>query len=202
MKISKKILVSGLGGIGLFVLVLLGAVVWFGNVGTMIAYVNGEAVYLYPKNMNFGNQKPGSEIVSVFYMKNMTSQEVSVVGEESSCDCVSSTELPITARAGETIELRVKAQLPKYRKDYDQVISFIVAEPERLVMHPVRVTATIPNPLEKNKTEELEEYGDTPSNYTQHCHKVVFSLRIKYVILLLHFSYFFDFYFSYPSWRS
>ena len=38
-------------------------------------------------------------------------------------------------------------KFPKYEPMYDQMISFIVAEPNRLAMHPVQVTAKIPNSL-------------------------------------------------------
>ncbi|MDR0608548.1 MAG: hypothetical protein LBG58_00370, partial [Planctomycetaceae bacterium] len=82
-----------------------------------------------------GNQKSGTETVAVFYMKNLTAKEISVVGEKSSCNCTFSEKIPITAKSGETVELKVNIHLPKYETNYDQIISFMIAEPQRLAMH-------------------------------------------------------------------
>ncbi|MDR0336601.1 MAG: hypothetical protein LBI18_05875 [Planctomycetaceae bacterium] len=114
-----------------------------------MAYLNGQSVYVYPKKINLDNQKPETETIVTFYMKNLTSKEISVVGEESSCTCAFSDKIPITAKPRETIELKVNIHLPQYETNYDQMISFMIAEPKRLVKHPVQVTAKIPNPLTK-----------------------------------------------------
>jgi hypothetical protein len=164
MKNRTKILISVFGGIGLFALILSGVVAYFGSIGTTIVYLSGKQVHVYPKRVDLGDQKAGTETVVVFYMKNLTSKEISVVGEKSSCSCAFSEKIPITAQPGETVELRIKTQLPKYDDGYDQIISFMVAEPERLVEYPVQVTAKIPNPLEKPKNTEIEGYNDVPSN--------------------------------------
>jgi hypothetical protein len=147
MKNHKKRLISIVGGIGLLVLIFLVLFGYCGSVGATVAYINGQSVYIYPKKLDLGNQEAGAETVAVFYMKNLTAKKISVVGEKSSCTCAFSEKIPITAQAGKTIELRIKIHLPKYENDYDQIISFMVAEPQHLAMHPVQVTATIPNPL-------------------------------------------------------
>jgi effector-binding domain-containing protein len=162
MKNRKKLLISIMGGTGFFVLILLGIWFYFGSLGAAIASINGESVYIYPKKINLGNQEPGTETVAVFFMKNLTSKEISVVGEKSSCTCAFSEKIPITAQAGKTVELRIKTQLPKYENGYDQMISFMVAEPGRLAMHPVQVTAKIPNPLETPTSVEEEQNQNIP----------------------------------------
>jgi hypothetical protein len=111
--------------------------------------LNGQSVYVYPKKINLDNQQPETETAVTFYMKNLTSKEISVVGEKSSCTCAFSEKIPITAKPHETVELKINIHLPKEETDYDQIISFMVAEPQHLVMYPVQVTATIPNPLTK-----------------------------------------------------
>jgi hypothetical protein len=62
------------------------------------------------------------------------------------------------------VELRIKIRLPKYESDYDQTISFMVTEPERLALHPVQVIDKVPNPITEPQTAELEEKGNNPSN--------------------------------------
>ncbi|MDR1382491.1 MAG: hypothetical protein LBJ67_01390 [Planctomycetaceae bacterium] len=160
MKNHRKLLVSIFGGIGLFVLILLGTMFYFGSIGATIAYINGESVYIYPKKIDLGNQEAGTETVAVFYMKNLMANDISVVGEKSSCTCAFSEKIPITAQAGKTVELRIKTQLPKYESGYDQIISLMVAESGRLAMHPVQVTARIPNPLEIPVSVEEEQNND------------------------------------------
>ena len=147
MNARKKLLISLLGGVGLFALLMLGMIGWFGSMGATVAWLNGESVYIYPKKIDLGNQEPGTETVVTFYMKNLTSKEISVVGEKSSCTCAFSEKIPISAKVGNTAELKVNIHLPKYESTYDQVISFMIAEPNRLALHPVQVTAKVPNPL-------------------------------------------------------
>ena len=143
MNTRKKLIVSLLGGAGLFALLIQGMIGWFGSMGATMAWLNGESVYIYPKMIDLGNQEPGKETVVTFTMKNLTSKDISVVGEKSSCTCAFSEKIPITAKAGKTAELKVNIHLPKYEPMYDQMISFMVAEPNRLAMHPVQVIAKV-----------------------------------------------------------
>lgn len=154
MSVRKKILVSFLGGLGLFVLVMFGMLGWFGSMGATIAWLNGETVYIYPKKIDLGDQEPGIETVVTFYMKNLSSKEMSVVGEQSSCTCAFSENIPIVVESRKTAELKVNIHLPKYEQTYDQLISFMVAEPNRLATHPVQVTAKVANPLPVPQNED------------------------------------------------
>jgi len=144
---NQHIFISLAGGIILFLLFGGGFVLWFGGLGQLIAYNNGESVYIVHKTLNLGSCEAGTKTVAVFRMTNLSSKEVSVVGERSSCNCAFSEKIPITVQPGKTIDLKINIQLPKHDTAYDQSITFMVAEPNRLAMHPVRVTATIPNPL-------------------------------------------------------
>jgi hypothetical protein len=147
MKIPNQLLISVVIGTVIFVTTMTVMFYCFGSMGATMAYLNGQSVYIYPKKLDLGNQEPDTEVVAVFKMKNLTAKDISVVGEKSTCTCTFSEKIPVTAQAGKTIELRIKIHLPKYEGGYDQIISFMVAEPNRLAMYPVRVTATIPNPL-------------------------------------------------------
>jgi hypothetical protein len=147
MKILKQLLISVVIGTMIFVATMTVMFYCFGSMGTTMAYLNGQSVYIYPKKLDLGNQEPDTEAAAVFKMKNLTAKDISVVGEKSTCTCMFSEKIPITAQAGKTIELRIKIHLPKDEGGYDQIISLMVAEPNRLAMYPVRVTATIPNPL-------------------------------------------------------
>jgi len=157
MNTRKKLLISLIGGLCLFVVLMLLMVVCFGSFSASMAWLNGEAIYLYPKKIDLGNQEPATETVATFYMRNLTSKEISVVGEKSSCTCAFSEKIPIAAMPGKTAELKVNIHLPKHEPTYDQMISFMVAEPNRLAMHPVQVTAKVPNPLPVPQENEKNE---------------------------------------------
>lgn len=138
-----------LGGVFLlFVLLGLG-IFRFSGFGPFMAYVNGESVFVTPKKLDLGRCEADSQTVAIFKMTNLTSKEISVVGERSSCNCAFSEQIPVIAAPGKTVDIKVNVHLPKYDTSYDQTITFMVAEPDRLAMYPVRVTATVPHPLTK-----------------------------------------------------
>jgi hypothetical protein len=143
----RGVLFSFIGGVVLFLLLLVGGVLWFGDFGRFFAVVNGQAVYFPLRQVDLGACEPDIETEAVFKMVNLATKEISVVGERSSCTCAFSEQIPITADSGKTIDLKIKVRLPKYESSYNQTVIFMVAEPNKLGMHPVRITATIPNPL-------------------------------------------------------
>ena len=154
-KVLRLTTVLCLGG-GCLVLLVLCLTSWkFGGWEPLKAYLNGEVVYLAPKTLSLGDCETDAETVAIFKMANLASKEVSVVGEHSSCDCAFSDEIPIFIPSGKTVDLKVNVRLPKYNSSYDQTLVFMVAEPSKLGMHPVRVTATISNPLPR-PIEETE----------------------------------------------
>lgn len=107
------------------------------------AWLHGDNVLIYPKRVDLGKRQPGTKLIVTFKMKNLAKRDISVVGEKSSCSCAFSDQIPITAKPGETIDLNVNVILPKQDSSYDQIITFLVAEPDRLAMYPVRVVTTI-----------------------------------------------------------
>lgn len=163
----KSIAFSILGGIALFA-VLLGAVIWcFGSLGAAICWLNGESFYVFPKTIHLENREPGTEEIVTFRLQNLSNNDISVVGEKSSCSCAFSENIPITAKAKEMVELKVRVKLPKYKSDYDQTILFMVTTPEKLEMSPVRISASIPNPLPiPDKTETIADTEAKEENVT------------------------------------
>lgn len=127
--------------------VLVFAAIQLGGVSPLWVWLNGEAVFIRSTTMDFGSCEAGAEMVAVFKMQNLTSKEVSVVGEKSSCSCAFSEKIPISIPAWQTADIRIGVHLPKYTNSYDQTVLLMVAEPKRLALHPVRIVASIPNPL-------------------------------------------------------
>ncbi len=153
---KRTLLITVLGGGLLFTAALIVAVFSYGGIGQLVAAVNGEAVYISPQTLDLGSFRPGEETVAIFKMTNLSSQEMSVVGERSSCNCAFSEQIPIKAAQGKTVDLKIKVHLPSYDNSYDQTVTFMVAEPRKLAMHPVRIIATIPNPLQRPADAAVE----------------------------------------------
>jgi len=143
---KKQTLFSIVGGLGILVLLFVGLTVYFGSFNTSLSWLNGKPFYISPKHVHLKNREPGTEETVTFHLKNLTSKEISVVGEKSSCSCAFSENLPITAKPKESVELKIRVKLPK-DKDYDQTILFMVATSDKLEMSPVRITASILHPI-------------------------------------------------------
>ena len=147
MKRRKVFLFLSFGSAVLLFFVFVAGIFWFGGRAQFLAFLNGESVYFSPRLLDLGSCEAGAETVVVFKMSNLSSKEISVIGERSSCNCAFSKQLPIVAASGKTVDVKINVRLPRYDSSYDQTIILMVAEPNRLAMHPVRVKATIPNPF-------------------------------------------------------
>jgi hypothetical protein len=130
-----------------FIIVLFCVLYFFGSLRYVSARINGESVYISPPVVNLGQCQADSDSVANFRITNLNSKKISVVGQRSSCDCALPEHLPIIVSQGKTADIKIIIRLPKHESYYDQTITLMVAEPNRLAMYPVRVTATIPNPL-------------------------------------------------------
>ncbi|GHT42802.1 hypothetical protein FACS189443_6150 [Planctomycetales bacterium] len=153
MQKNRVCFVSLIGGVVLFFLFLAVGVCWFGGFGQLSAYVNGKSVYISPQTVDLGSCEAGTKAVAVFRLTNLTSQEITVIGERSSCTCTVSEKIPITAQPHKTIDLKINARLPKYDSSFDQTVTFMVAESKHLALYPVRVTAAVSNPLPRPPAE-------------------------------------------------
>jgi len=162
---------SIVGAVALFLLFFGAGVLWFGGVGQFMTFVNGKSVYFPMHQIDLGNCEPGIESVAVFKITNLASREISVVGERSSCNCAFSEKIPIVIPSGKTVDIRINVRLPKYESSYDQTIIFMVAEPNKLGMHPVRIMATIPTPLPHPVEEPSPEIPDAVPSEDQPPHE-------------------------------
>ena len=99
-----------------------------------------------PEQIHLEDRQPGSDEIVTFYLVNLSKKEISVVGEDSSCSCAFSENIPITAPPKETAEIKMRVRFPKDKPVYDQSVSFMVATSKYLEMAPVRITASVAVP--------------------------------------------------------
>lgn len=111
MKNVQYFFLSILGGIILFFLLLSCCLFGFGGIGQMIAYMNGESIYISPKVQNLGSLEASTKTVAIFHLTNLMLQEIVVVGERSSCSCAFSEKIPITVAPGKTVDLKINVHL-------------------------------------------------------------------------------------------
>lgn len=155
--LTKTSIVSVVGGLGLFALLMFGVVAYFGSFGAASAWLNGRPFYLSPRLVRLENREAGAKEVVTFQLKNLTSKDISVVGEKSSCSCAFSENIPIKVNPGKTGEVKIRVSLPKYKTDYDQSILLMIATAKKLELAEVRVVANVPNPLPEPEEEEAAE---------------------------------------------
>lgn len=142
---KKKLFWSAL--VGVFAVALGGAYCFFGSFGAVAAYLNGESFYLSPRLVELGDREPNTAEYVTFRLQNLTSKEISVVGEKSGCTCATTVNLPLTVAPRETVELKMRVALPVYDSKYDQTVNFMVATGDKLHLPAVRVVGNVPNPL-------------------------------------------------------
>lgn len=135
---------------------LFGAALTFGSLGAAASWINGKSFYLSPQIVRLDNRAPGAEEVVTFQLKNLSSEEISVVGEKASCSCIFSENIPIKVDSGKTAEVNVRVRLPKYKTGYNQSVILTIATPRKLEFAEARIVATIPNPLPELKEDGSE----------------------------------------------
>jgi hypothetical protein len=144
---KKTVVVAVLGGVLLFVLLLSFLTFRTGSIVTAFAYLNGSTFSVSPQEIDLGSHDPGTEHDVTFHLRNFSGENIGVVGEASGCSCAFAGELPIVVPPKEIIPIKVHIKLPKYRRFYDQEVTLMVETKGRTLLYPVRVTATVPNPL-------------------------------------------------------
>ena len=160
MKQERRFLIGS--AVLLCTLVLACILFAFGSFKEAVHRIKGEAFYVYPRTVRLGDRAPATTETVVFHLKNLTDDEISVVGEKTSCSCVVTEDLPIVVKPHETVDVKVRSKTPKQRSEYDQTVLFMVATPSKLAMCPVRIMATVSTSLPDQETTERTE-SDTES---------------------------------------
>jgi hypothetical protein len=119
------------------------AVSYFGSWAALRVYIGGHSVYVFPSAVELGERKAGTEVSVSFFLRNLTSSELSIVGQRASCLCLVGTKLPVAIEPRQTIRIDVVVRLHEAQQPYEQTIVFMVAERNRLTLHPVSITAAV-----------------------------------------------------------
>ena len=85
-------------------------------------------------------------------------KKISIVGQQRTCSCASCMNIPLDIEPKQSAELKVKAYLSRYYPEFDQSITFSISTSKCLLQIPVRVKATIVNPLPRpEKGDQTQE---------------------------------------------
>ncbi len=133
----------------------------FGSLGATLAFFHGHVLYAGLGSKNLGKIPVNKPVSVSFQVKNLTSQTVKVLGAETSCGCITVSDLPVKIGAGAECEL-----------------TFLLVPPEQAVGMPfyqaVRLFLDVPGPtvilqMEAevvSKEEEVGEYIRHPQRST------------------------------------
>jgi hypothetical protein len=150
---------------------LYAAVSHFGSWAALRAYIGGHSVHVFPSAVELGERKAGTEVSVSFFVRNLTSSELSIVGQRASCLCLVGMKLPVAIEPRATIRIDVVVRLHEAQQRYEETVVLMLAELNRLTLHPVSITAVVLDAPSQTPTEEAS-VRDMPSNG---------SLRIKAV---------------------
>ena len=110
------------------------------------ARMNGAETFVWPQVVDLGALEHGLRTGAEVHIKNLTSHPIRIPGEISTCSCAASDQLPLTLEPREVKDIAIRVQLPKYKSDFDQTVSFLISETNGTIPRPVRILATVLNP--------------------------------------------------------
>ncbi len=133
------------GCIIMFASVAFVAAYFFGSWAGLAAYLRGQSVHVSPQRVHLGDRQVGSEVDLSILVRNLTLKELSIVGKRSTCLCLVAGQMPMTVPPRQAVTITVRLRLEGTQKRYQQGIVFMIAEPGRMTMHPVSISATLLN---------------------------------------------------------
>ena len=88
-------------------LVLVFAMMWFGSLASALAYLAGERLIVDTRSKSFGTIEMGKGATLTFHVTNYSGRPITILGSESSCSCVVTSDLPKRILPGERGDLRI-----------------------------------------------------------------------------------------------
>jgi hypothetical protein len=119
-------LLACLGGGGLLIAAVLAWGYWqFGSLANTLAYLNGERLLVDPSTPSFGTAKRGEERDLHVTIRNLTGQQVKILGARSTCGCMAMVEkFPVVIADGGHQELTIHVVLTVKEDVFEKRIDF------------------------------------------------------------------------------
>ena len=73
----------------------------FGSLGAFRSVMGGNSLHVYPRVHELGPVRPRSEVTVDIGLKNVSGEDIEVIGSRSSCDCTA-INLPVMVHSGES----------------------------------------------------------------------------------------------------
>ncbi len=116
---------------------------YFGSWAGFAAYLRGQSVHVSPQRVELGERQAGTNVDLSISVRNLTRKELSIVGQRSTCLCLVAKPMPIMLPSRASVAIPVQLRLASSVEQYQQGIVFMVAERDRLSMHPVAIQAIV-----------------------------------------------------------
>jgi len=95
-----------------------------GSATLVLPYLDGERLLVEPSTLSMAEQKAGGIVEGKFRVVNSTRGDVTLLGAEKSCTCITLDEFPLTIPRGKARELMIKVHLGTRPGEYEQSIKF------------------------------------------------------------------------------
>ena len=122
-------------------------------------------VTITPSEVDLGQlelSEDNTEQYATFTITNNYSKKISIVGQQRTCSCASCMNIPLDIEPKQSAELKVKAYLSRDYPEFEQSITFSISTPKYLVQIPVRVKATVLNPLPRPEKDGQSQEESCP----------------------------------------
>ncbi len=124
-------LLAGTAGVLIVVLGFVGwSIVRFGGVSDAVSYLNGKRILAVPEVISLGRQANGTRCPVRIRLRNLADQPVRIIGAETSCACVATTNLPVLIGARQSVVLDATMLVDgKPGKGVEQTIDYLTDLP-------------------------------------------------------------------------
>jgi len=93
----------------------------YGSPAAALARLRGDELYATPEAVSFGDGHAGDSLTAVVRVRNLSSRPVRLIGGTADCNCVTTSDLPLTVPAGGEQTVTVTLKLPQTGGTYTRV---------------------------------------------------------------------------------
>ena len=129
--IARWIFRSGVAGVTITTVMLVGAMAAFGSLEGALAFTRGYSVYASPSTIDLGTKEPGEMVDFDLALANRGPRSFQVVGGTFDCNCSVVEDLPIEIQPNGSAFVKGKIQFPKSAGAFKRWATVWTTDPDR-----------------------------------------------------------------------
>lgn len=111
--LRKEFGIVALATITLVITVMTWASIQSGSLANALPYLNGQRIVSVPSWVDFGTRSSGQKLELALELRNLSEDDVTLLGSFESCSCMVTNDFPLTIPAGASHAMHVEIALPK-----------------------------------------------------------------------------------------